>query len=222
MSETENDRVDEVVDQFLRYLEEGTTRPSLHRLSESEQARARAIFWILESSWGIDDVAVRALDDDPIARRLGLVGQESAVTISGQAVRQARLSTRQGIDHVAQALGSRWPMVDVPWLFRLEQAAGQEVDAALAAALALELGVSLDKLRVSAGRRREDSLTIFLRSSVFSARVERWATGRGLDPQIEIQEIARELTGAPRRSSGDPGFNYWVTMLDALLRGRSR
>src|SRR5690348_11721645 len=99
MSETENDRVDEVVDQFLRYLEEGTTRPSLHRLSESEQARARAIFRILESSWGIDDVALPSLEHDPVAKRLGIVPQMSAVTVSGQAVRQARLSQGSRIDH---------------------------------------------------------------------------------------------------------------------------
>src|SRR4051794_347971 len=121
MTDRPNDSVDDAVDQFLRHLEEGTTRPSLSGLTDDERHEAEAVLHLLEDFWGTDVPAASPLEDDPIAIELGLVpAQPTTVPIDGRVAKRLRMAQGLQLQQVADAMAQRGHLRALNSLLRME------------------------------------------------------------------------------------------------------
>src|SRR5258708_11133978 len=73
MVDFEPDRVDIVVEQYLRYLEDRHTPPTLTHLTRAERAEVEAILRILDASWKSEVCSLPTLERDQLPIQLGLV-----------------------------------------------------------------------------------------------------------------------------------------------------
>jgi hypothetical protein len=80
MSRQPGDDPDEMIDTYLRRLLQGEAPPDLAGVGEKERAELQRTFTLLDAIAGIDADLVPPLEDDPVARSLGLTPVEVPAT----------------------------------------------------------------------------------------------------------------------------------------------
>jgi hypothetical protein len=73
MSKDRKERKEDLIDEYLRRIDEGGAKPSLTHLPADERNELEATLRMLDSIAGIDANLVPSLEDDPVARELGFV-----------------------------------------------------------------------------------------------------------------------------------------------------
>lgn len=219
MTDQPNDRVDDAVDQFLRYLEDGMTRPSLAGLTAVEQREAEKIFRLLEACWGANVPVAPPLEEDPIAIELGLVPvQPPTVTIDGRIAKRLRLQRNLQLQHVADTLSQGGHAIALQWLLRMEQTSSMEVDRGFAAELARILGAPIGRILADSPPSDHCGLAAYFRTGRFAEQIARWARSRNLEVAAMKLQVERALTMAPARSRGRPSDDDCARLVDAYLR----
>ena len=78
MSKERKQRKEDLIDDFLRHVDEGGNVPSLSDLPVADRRELEATFKMLDSIAGIDANLVPNLEDDPVAKGLGFVPDAGA------------------------------------------------------------------------------------------------------------------------------------------------
>lgn len=78
MSKERKDRKEDLIDAYLRNVDEGGNVPSLSDLPPADRGEVEATFKMLDSIAGIDANLVPNLEDDPVAKGLGFVPEAGA------------------------------------------------------------------------------------------------------------------------------------------------
>jgi|GEM_PF-3194361 len=218
MSDRSFDRVDEIVNQYLRYLTDGKTPPSLYHIPERERVEVNAIMRILEASWGSDAVEIPPLEFDPLAVELGLVAAAPAiVSLSGPAIKAARKRSGKGLRAVVDQLVAQGFTIDATWVFNLEQVEVTDVASSLASGLARLLDAPLTEIQAAAPSPGRSPLQSFLKSRRFMQAIERWAHVHGVEvPRLRTWAEGQLMAGA-YRTKGMPTDEEWERLLNTLF-----
>lgn len=204
----------EALDQYLRSLDGECDAPDLEALDPSTRQQVKAMIELVDATWNTH-VEMIPIEDDPIARSLGLAGHEmvpSTVVVSGEGVHLARSRAGLSVKQLANRLPAADPMSNVKELAKLEREVARELDVTAASQIAGALAVSTDDI---SGLR--DPFVNFILSKEVEVMVGSWAKSHRRDPDDTGRELRQRVFAGQRRSKGAGDKRAWREIVSSVL-----
>ena len=205
----------QALDQYLRSLDGECVAPDLEALDPSTRQQVKAMIELVDAAWNthVEEIPI---EDDPIARSLGLVGPvtmvPSTVVVSGEAVHSARSRAGLSVKQLAELLPAAGPVSNIKELVKLEREVARELDATTASQIAGALAVSTDDI---SGLR--DPFVNFILSKEVDVMVGSWAKSHHRDPDDTGRALRERVFAGQRRSKGAGDKRAWKDFVKSVL-----
>lgn len=192
--------IDDIIEEYLRYLDGHGDRPNLDGLSPEDRAVAAERIEL------IDALRLPPLpdpEDDPIARALGFDRPNEIFVVNGRTIAARRSEIGLKVSQLVKMITNAGGTITRQALFRLEQDTAAEIDQPLASALAAALEVPISRFEIPhmAGQRPNRIQQIM---EMPSAREEifGWAKLHGRDV-VSTRRLVQQRLSATRFRADD-------------------
>lgn len=210
MNESQDDAVEQMLDQYLR-----GEALNLDEIDTELRSEVESLTKMAEALWTAAHGAP-AMADDPVALRLGLVPDDS-VSLDPKALQRLMKVHKQQPSSVAKALRDREWDVSTRDVFNWQTKSTSTIPPALIRALAAVIGSTSEQLTVvrepSAARRAMLEAT---RTTLFDELAQRWARIRKTSIDTARTALAARMEATVHRGS-EPDAGQMLRSLNSLV-----
>jgi transcriptional regulator with XRE-family HTH domain len=208
--------LDEIVGNYLRYLEGQAPEPDLSILPIELQSEATSRIALLTAAWGALNESGPSLDADPVARRFGFDRAQETIVVNGGTVRRLRQLHHLELEAMTDALNVAGADTTVGAMFRVERASAVPVNLSVASALAAVLDCSVADLE-AVDNEATTPAQAFIDSADFQEIIADWAITHQQDA-ARVRRAAEEALLSTAHRAEDVTTHHWREILRAILR----